>query len=105
MAFSFTNMSEVNLKKLVVEYISDELQPTCHNTPITYEIYEQLLDILIIKGTNVQHTMTMLIPRIHQDAIPPVHIQQLTCKVQTHLSRNKPKEELISMLYPKKDDA
>ena len=25
--------------------------------------------------------------------------------MQTHLSRNKPKEELISVLYPKKDDA
>ena len=105
LAFSFTDMSEVNLEKLVAEYINDELQPTCHNTPIIYEIYEQLLDILIIKGTNVQHAMTMLIPQIHQDAIPPVHAQQLTCKVWTHLSRNKPKEELISMLYPKKDDA
>ena len=42
-------MSEVNLEKLVAEYINDELQPTCHNTPITYEIYEQLLDILMIK--------------------------------------------------------
>ena len=83
----------------------NELEPICHNTPITYEMYEQLLDILMIKGTNVQHAMTALIPRIHQDAIPPVHIQQLTHKVQTHLSRNKPKEELISMLYPKKDDA
>ena len=59
----------------------------------------------MIKGTNVQHAMTMLIPQIHQDAIPPVHMQQLTRKVRTHLSRNKPKEELISMLYPKKDDA
>ena len=62
MAFSFTDMSEVNLEKLVAEYINDELQPTCHNTPIMYEIYEQLLDILMIKGTNVQHAMTMLIP-------------------------------------------
>ena len=51
-------MSEVNLEKLVAEYINDELQPTYH----MYEIYEQLLDILMIKGTNVQHTMTMLIP-------------------------------------------
>ena len=98
-------MSEVNLEKLVAEYMNDELQPTCHNTPITYEIYEQLLDILMIKGTNVQHAMTTLIPQIHQEAIPPVHIQQLTRKVRTHLSRNKPKEDLISMLYPKKDDA
>ena len=49
--------------------------------------------------------MTTLIPQIHQEAIPPVHIQQLTHKVWIHLSRNKPKEELISMLYPKKDDA
>ena len=98
-------MSEVNLEKLVVENINDELKPTCHNTPIMNEIYEQLFDILMITGTNVQHAMTMLIPRIHQDAIHPVHIQQLTRKVQTHLSRNKPKEEFISMLYPKKDDA
>ena len=95
-------MSEVNLEKLVAEYINDKLQPTCHNTPV---MYEQLLDMVMIKGTNVQHAMTMLIPRIHQDAIPPDHIQQLTRKVRTHLSRNKPKEELISMLYPKKDDA
>ena len=105
MAFSFTDMSEVNLEKLVAEYINDELQPTCHNTPITYEIYEQLLDILMIKGTNVPHAMTMPIPQIHQDAIPPVHVQQLTHKVWTHMFRNKPKEELIPMLYPKKDDA
>ena len=89
MLFSSTDMSKVNLEKLVAEYINDELEPTCHNTPITYEIYEQMLDILIIKGTNVQHAMTTLIPRLHQDAIPPVHIQQLTHKVWTHLSSQK----------------
>ena len=41
MAFFLQTCQQVNLEKLVAEYMNDELQPTCHNTPITYEIYEQ----------------------------------------------------------------
>ena len=101
-SFIFTEMAELNLEKLVDQYIDDEL-PTCQKTPITYDMYEQLVDILTEKDINRQNALTTLIPKIDNDAVVPSNIQNLTRKVRKHLSAKKQKDEIITVLYPTDD--
>ena len=84
-------MAELNLEKLVNQYINDELL-TCQKTPITYDMYDQLVDILTEKGINRQNALTTLIPKMDSDAVVPGNIQNLTRKVRKHLSAKKPKK-------------
>ena len=103
-------MAELNLEKLVDQYINDVIL-TCQKTPITYDMNNQLVDILTEKGINRQNALTTLIPKIDNDAVVPSNIQNLTYKVRKHLSvkktkqqqqqkPNKQRDEIIAVLYP-----
>ena len=95
-------MAESNLEKLVDQYIDDELL-TYQKTPITYDMYDQLVDILTENGINRQNALTTLIPQIDNDAVVPNNIQNLTHKVRKHLSAIKQKYEIIAVMYPTDD--
>ena len=84
-------MAQMNLEKLVDQYIDDELI-TCQKTPITYDMYDQLLDIIAVKGINRQNAITTLLPKIDNDVVVPSSIQNLTGKVRKHLSAKKQKK-------------
>ena len=79
-------MAEMNLEKLVDQYINDELV-TCQKTSITYDMYDQLLDIIAEKGINRQNAITTLLPKIDNDVVVPSNIQNLTHKVRKHLCK------------------
>ena len=95
-------MAEMNLEKLVDQYIDDELI-TFQKTPITYNMYDQLLDIIAEKGINRKNAITTLLPKIDNDIVLPSNIQNLKCKVRKHLSAKKQKDEIIAVLYPTDD--
>ena len=64
-------MSDINLEELVKSYQNGSTSFISHNYPITYELYEELFDILSCQGINVQEAMTVLLPQINKTAVPP----------------------------------
>ena len=78
-------MSDINLEELVKSYQNGSTSFISHNYPITYELYEELFDILSCQGINVQEAMTVLLPQINKTAVPPKTISNLTKQVKKHV--------------------
>ena len=98
--FSYLQMTEPNLERLVDEYINGEMLTTNLDTKITYQNYNELLTLLSTRSANIQHAMTTILPILHKDVIIPGKISNITRKVRKHIDAGNDVDEVISYLFP-----
>ena len=92
-----------SLNHLVETYVTDNLS-VCDERDITYQLYDELLDLLRQKQINAQKAMTTLLPRINSKVVLPNDIANLTRKVKKHLDAGRSREDVILSLLPKEND-